>query len=449
MVPVEAFRVGTRGGIDHGMPSLPLAAEPGFSLGDPYVLGLLFAGLALFAAVGALSHQHERAFSAAVIYLLLGVVASLGLTVVGVELLNPLDDHLLIERLAEFAVIVALFSAGLKIDRPLGWQRWRSAALLLGVAMPVTIAAVALFGTQVMGLSLGAALILGAALAPTDPVLASDVQVGPPGEGDEPEHRFALTAEAGFNDGLAFPFVFLGIFIAAEQGTGWVVEWLAADVVYAIVVGLVVGTLSGRLIGALVLRLRERRLVLEELDGWLAIATVLAVYGLTEAIGAYGFLAAFAGGLSFRRYEHDHEYNASVHAGAEAVEKFSELALVLLLGSTVTFAGLAQPSLAGWLLVPVLLLVIRPLTVMLSLLRAPLDGNERRFVAFFGIRGIGTFYYVAVAIGAGVLSAHEASVVYWTAIACVGVSIILHGVSAGPAVRWVARRERGSGGMVP
>lgn len=415
------------------MPDSWVAADPGFSFADQYAVALVFAGVALFAAVAALSHQGERAFSAAVVYLLLGAVAAFAFNSLGAELLDPLEDHELIEHLAEFAVIVALFSAGLKLDRPLDWSGWRSVAALLGIAMPVTIAAVTAFGTQVMGLSLGAALILGAVLAPTDPVLASDVQVGPPGEGDEPEPKFALTAEAGFNDGLAFPFVFLGVFVAGQGGTGWVAEWLAADVLYAIVVGLLVGAAGGRAIAALVHRLRERGLLVKDFDGWLAIATLLAVYGITEVIGAYGFMAAFAGGLSFRRYEAHHDSIGRVHGGAEAVEKLSELALLLVLGSTVTLTGLTEPGLTGWLLAPVLLLVIRPIAVGLSFVRSPLTLAERGFIGFFGIRGIGSFYYVAVAIGAGVMSVAEATVVYWTVLVCVGVSIVLHGTTATPA----------------
>lgn len=421
---------------------MELAADPGFSFADAYALGLLFAGAALLAAVGALSHQHDRAFSAAVVYLLLGAVASLTLAVMGVDLLDPLNDHELMERVAEFAVIVALFAAGLKLDRPIDWAGWRSVVPLLAVAMPLTIGAVALFGTQVMGLSLGAALILGGVLAPTDPVLASDVQVGPPGEGGESEPRFALTAEAGLNDGLAFPFVFLGVFVAAEGGTSWVGEWLAADVLYAIVAGTLTGAVGGRAVAAFVHWLRARGWLLEEFDGWLAIATVLLVYGLTELIGAYGFLAAFAGGLSFRRYEahHDQRYIGRVHGGIQTVEKFSELALLLLLGSTVTLAGLSEPGLGGWLLVVVLLLVIRPLAVIVALLGSPASRAERSFIAFFGIRGIGSFYYVAVAIGTGAMSAAEASVVYWTVLACVGASIVLHGVTATPATARLMER---------
>ena len=160
----------------------------------------------MFAAIGALSHEHERAFSASIIYLGLGAVAAVVIQLAGVDWIDPLEDESLIERLTELAVIIALFGTGLKLDRPLNRESWGGVARLLVFAMPLTIGAVALFGTQVMGLSLGAAIVLGAMLAPTDPVLAGDIGVGPPGDEDEHEPNFSITGEAGLNDGLALPF---------------------------------------------------------------------------------------------------------------------------------------------------------------------------------------------------------------------------------------------------
>lgn len=401
--------------------------------------------MVLFAAVVALSQQHERAFTAAVVYLVLGAVASLGLQLLGGHPLDPLDDAELIERLSEFAVIVALFSAGLRLDRPLGLRAWRSTVLLIVVVMPLTIAGVTLFASEAMGLSLGAALILGAVLAPTDPVLASDVQVGPPGEGEEPETHFALTSEAGLNDGLAFPFVFMGVFVAAEGGTSWLGEWVIADVAYAIIVGIGIGAVAGWLMAAAAARLRRRGLLLSEFDAWLPIAAVLAVYGLTEAVGAYGFLAAFAGGLAFRRHERLAEHHDRVHGGAAVVEKMTELALVLLLGSTVTVAGLQEPGALGWLLAPLLLLVIRPTAVLLAFVRSRLGLAERAFIGWFGIRGIGSFYYAAVAINAEVLTESEASIVYWTVIVCAGFSIVAHGITSTPLTRRLGLKPPASG----
>ncbi len=414
-----------------------VAASPGFHAPDVYAVALVFLGLAVAAAVGALSHQHDRAFSASLIYLALGLGAAVVIQLSDLRWLDPVDDAVVVRRLAEFGVIVALFSTGLKLDRGLSWRGWASVARLLGIAMPLTIGAVVVFGTLGMGLSLGAAIVLGAVLAPTDPVLAGDIGVGPPGEEDEREPHFGITAEAGLNDGLAYPFVLLGLFVAARDGTDWIPEWVLADLVWSIVAGVAIGAAMGYGAAALAVRLRDRRLLASEYDGWLALAAVLVIYGVTEVATAYGFLAAFAGGLAFRRYERDHELNARVHTGAEVTEKFAELALILLLGSTVTLAGLAEIGLGGWALVLILLFAIRPLATFAALLPTRLPLAERAFIGWFGIRGIGSFYYVAVALGAGVLEAAEAEVVYWSVIACVGVSIILHGVSSRPAARRV------------
>src|SRR5215207_647229 len=344
-----------------------LAASEGFSFGEAYPIGMLLAGIAVMAAVGALSHQHAHAFSASVIYLTMGLGAALIVTGLDIAWLRPADDHTLLEHLSELAVIVALFATGLKLERPLTWASWAGVARLLVVAMPLTIAAVALLGWAAMGLSAGAAIILGAAVAPTDPVLAGDIGVGPPGDEEEREPNFSITGEAGLNDGLALPFLLLGAFVASEGGTGWLREWLLADVVWAIGVAVVVGAAVGYGLAALAVRLRDRQLLDPRFDGWLAIAAVLVLYGATEALSALGFVAAFVGGVAFRRYEHGHEYNARVHDGAEMVEKFAELAVVLLLGTLVTVEGLKAPELSGWVLVAAVVLVLRPVAVLVSL----------------------------------------------------------------------------------
>jgi NhaP-type Na+/H+ or K+/H+ antiporter len=188
-------------------------------------------------------------------------------------------------------------------------------------------------------------------------------------------------------------------------------------------------------IAALAVTLRERDLLAGAFDAWLAIPSALVIYGVAEVAGALGFIAVFAGGIAFRHFEHGHEYNRRVHDGAEAVEKFGELAVILLLGSMLTISGLEEPGLSGWLLVPVLLLLIRPLAVAVALVRGSLPGHERAFVAWFGVRGIGSLYYAAVAVSVGVLSSDEIETIVWTAIACVVASILIHGATATPLAR--------------
>jgi sodium/hydrogen antiporter len=421
---------------------LPIASKPGFEAGSTWALALLFAGVTLCAGIGALSHQRERAFSASVIYLVLGLVVAALIPVLGGTALDPVDDAKVVERVAELALVVAVFTTGLKMERRLHWREWGSVTRLIVVVMPVTITLIAVFGTQVMGLSLGAAILLGAILAPTDPVLAGDIGVGPPGEQSDEETRFAISAEAGINDGLASPFVLLGVFVAGQAGTGWLAEWVAADMVYAVVLAIAVGVLGGYGLGALVLQLRERGYLLAALDGFVAVAAPLLLYGAAELIGAYGLVAGFVGGVAFRRYESGHSYNRRVHDGAEIVEKFFELAVILLLGSMLSIAGLSEPGLAGWLLVPLLLLVLRPLPVAAVFFRSRrLTIRGRAFVGWFGVRGVAALYYLAFVVELHVLGASEQSIVAWTVLVCIAVSILVHGITSTP-LAWLAEDER-------
>ncbi|HKH17554.1 MAG TPA: cation:proton antiporter [Solirubrobacteraceae bacterium] len=419
------------------------AAGTGFDFFETFDFGVLFVGIAVFAAVGALSHQRERAFSASLIYLGLGGTAAIAIAALDIGWIDPIDDAATVEHLAEAALVMALFSAGLKLERPLTLRDWATVTRLLALAMPVTIGAVALLGAGLLGLSAGAALLLGAALAPTDPVLAGDIGVGPPGEEEEHEPNFALTAEAGLNDGLAAPFVLAGLFVAEQGGGEWAWEWLAADVVYAIAAGVGIGAGIGTLAAWSVKRLRSRDMLAATFDGFHAIATALVIYGLAELIGGYGFLGVFAGGLAFRRYEHDHEINATVHEGAERLEKLLELAVILLLGSMLTAAGLGAPGWEGWLLAALLLVVVRPLACLLCLAGSRMDHrDEKAFVAWFGVRGVGTIFYAAMIVVSGALGPDEQELVVWTCIAAVLVSIAVHGVTAGPSLsRLLARRD--------
>jgi NhaP-type Na+/H+ or K+/H+ antiporter len=407
-------------------------ADLGFSFADPFAIAVAFVGVAVFAAIGALSHEHDRAFSASLFYLAFGLIAAGGIHVLGIGWLDPFRDSSLFEHATELAVVVALFATGLKLERELSFHGWRNVARLLLVAMPLTIGAIALFGSLVMGLSLGAAIALGACLAPTDPVLAGDIGVGPPGEEEEREPNFSITGEAGLNDGLGFPFLLLGVAVAKGEG---LVEWALADVAYGIAAGLAIGAVLGYAVAALTVRLRDHELLAHELDGWVAIAAVLLIFGVSEIAGAYGFLAAFAGGVAFRRYEHTHERNRGVHQGAEVVEDAAELALILVLGSCMTLTGLGEPGVAGWLLVPLLLLVIRPVAVLASLVRSGQRPRERLFVGWFGVRGIGSLFYASAAIGLGAFGDGDTRVMFWTVAIAVIVSIAVHGVSAAPLTR--------------
>jgi NhaP-type Na+/H+ or K+/H+ antiporter len=416
-----------------------VALSEGLHFGGYFTLAVTGLGIALLVAVAALSHQEERAYSAAVFYIGLGALAAVGISILGVDPLDPIRNHKLLEHMSELALTVAVFAAGMTVELKVRSRSIVSILILLLVVMPATIALVAVFGQLVMGLSLGAAILLGAALAPTDPVLAGDVGLGPPGVGTEGEPRLSLHTEAGVNDGLASPFVLLGLFIAEHDGTSWFGEWLFWDVIWACGVALAIGIGTGAGAAWLVTRARSRHLMDKSLDGWAAVGIVLAVYGGTEMLGAYGLLALFFAGFSFRRYEYGHEVHEGVHAGVETAGTFLELTVLLLLGSMLTLTGLGIPGFSGWLLAPLLIFVIRPVLVMTTSGRSLASFRERLFLAFFGVRGVAALYYAAIIAGSGALSTAETESVVWTAVAVVIFSIVVHGISSTPVTRVLLR----------
>jgi len=406
------------------------AVKPGFELFDVFSIELAFIGLALLAAVVALTREHERPYSAALIYLLLGLGASAALHFADVGWIDPLQDHELVEHLTEFALIVSLFASGITINRSLRWREWRAVVGLLVIAMPLTIAALAAYGAWAMGLSFGLAIALGATLAPTDPVLAGGIGLGGPETRDESDARFTLTAEASLNDGAVAPFVLLGIFVLEHDGTDWLGSWLIADVTWSLAVPLALGAAAGPLLGRIVAQLRRRDLMSRDFDALLAIGAVLLVYGVADTLDTYGLLAVFATGVTFRRYEEGRDPDWRLHESAGVFKTFLELGAILLLGSLVAFDGLEAPGLAGWLIAPVALLVVRPVIVLLLLARSTMSTGERLFLAWFGVKGIASLYYVTFLLAETSLPEETQGTLFWTVAVTVMISIAAHGITA-------------------
>jgi NhaP-type Na+/H+ or K+/H+ antiporter len=313
------------------------------------------------------------------------------------------QDHLKItERLTELVVIVALMGAGLKLDRPLAWATSQLTWRLIGIAMPLTIAALAVLGTWLLGLGAAAAILLAASLAPTDPVLASDVQAGPPGEGMEDEVRFTLTAEAGLNDGLAFPFVNLGVALALASQTGqpWLGQWIAIDVVWKLSIGILLGWLVGRTLGWITFRLPNRVELSRTGDGFVSLGITAVSYGLTELVHGYGFLAVFVSAIAFRSVERNHTYHQKLHDFSEQLERLLMMILLVIFGGAITSGALFEP--VSWsvvLFALVTIFLIRPLVGWVSLAGSSLPNDEKTVISFFGIRGLGSAYYLAYGLG--------------------------------------------------
>jgi NhaP-type Na+/H+ or K+/H+ antiporter len=431
------------------------------------IVGLLLVLMALASSV-----LKRMPVSTAMLYLLVGV----GVSPAGLQLLSvqPSTHSHVLERMAEIVVLLSLFTAGLKLSAGLRDRRWALPLRLALNSMVVTIALIALAGWMFLGLSAGAAILLGAILAPTDPVLASEVQVQDPGDRDK--LRFALTGEGGLNDGTAFPFVMLGLGLLGLHDLGaWGWHWLAVDVAWATGAGLATGWLLGSATGRLVLYLRREHQEAVGLDDFLALGLIALSYGCALMLHAYGFLAVFAAGLSLRRLEQresrDSRAGPSVEQAlihpdrsvaesaavdrrqapafmAQAVlgfneqaERIGELTIVITVGALL---WAVQWHLAQWGFVALLLLVIRPLAVQAGLAFAPgspVSRSQRWLIGWFGIRGVGSLYYLMYAVNHGLDPALAQRMTALT-LAVVVASIVVHGLSVTPLMTAYERAVR-------
>lgn len=432
------------------------------------VLGVLLLILALASA-----YLRWLPITTSLIYLGFGVlIGELG---VGLWEMDFLHIASWMVHLTEIAVLVSLFVSGLKLRMPLRHPAWTSAYFLAGPIMLACIAGVALFCHYLLGLSWGIAVLIGAILAPTDPVLASLVQVN--NSRDSDPVRYGLSGEAGLNDGTAFPFVVFGLLLV-EQGTlapGWVGEWALHRVVWAIPAGLLLGYLMGRLIGKLAIYLRARHADTSmSPNDSLALALIALAYVGAELIGAWGFLAVFAAGIGLRHAEKDaadESETPSEELIADAVPHLAEggltprvlpleseqitepkVAAGVMMGDILTFGGQLERSLEvllvtllgvlvsvhwDWRAIPLalaLFLLIRPLAVWVLMPRRCLDRTQRLTVGWFGIRGIGSLYYLSYAVTHGLLP-EETETIISLVLSVVALSIVIHGLSTQPLLQ--------------
>ncbi len=426
----------------------------------------LFVGVLLVTMVLTGTLLGRLPLNSAMVYLALGWL--LGPAAMDVLRPDPLANAALLERLAEVGLLISLFAVGLRLGVPLRDRRWRLPLRLAFVSMAATVAMVAAIGVWWLDLPLGAAVLLGAILAPTDPVLASDV---PADSGPDPDRLgFSLAAEGGLNDGAAFPFVMLafGLLGMHELGPG-MLAWWSIDLVWATLGGVAIGGVLGAATGRFVVYLRSRHDEAVGLDEFLGLGLVGMAYGLAQISAASGFLAVFAAGLALQRvreqprphsrplpaaagseghsYEtlatHSHHASATMRDSVQGfngqLEKLAELALVLLVGAMLAYA---KPLPAVWWFVPLMLLVLRPLSVLVATFGERLTTPQHAMIGWFGIRGIGSVFYLLFALRHGVdsrIAETLISLTLWTVVA----SIVAHGLTAQPLMQtYTAWRQR-------
>jgi sodium/hydrogen antiporter len=419
------------------------------------------AGLAVFVAAVLPKLLRDMPFSMPMVFLGAGMAAFALIPTLPDP--DPIVHSDFVLHLSEVCVIISLMGAGLALDRPVGRKRWSTTWRLLGIAMPLCIIAVTLLGLWFLGLGLGAALLVASSLAPTDPVLASEVQVGEPadheeGANKEDEVRFGLTSEAGLNDGLAFPFVYLAIAIsiAGSSPSAWFPEWFGVDVLWRLAVGLLLGFLTGKVLARIFFSARAESLRLSNhSEGFVALAATFLAYGVTEMIEGYGFIAVFVCAVTIRAAEHTHGYHRVLHSYVEQLERLMTVVILVLLGGAIA-RGLLEG--VGWtevLVALALLLVVRPLAGWLGLLGGKTGPRERIALSFFGIRGIGSLYYLSYALGKGNFGGQAEWL--WAFVGLVvALSIVIHGATTSPLMNRLdklrakkARAVSGDEGLAP
>ncbi|MEM7571498.1 MAG: cation:proton antiporter [Bacteroidota bacterium] len=410
-----------------------------------HILFLLLAGIALFGIFYLPQFLRRRLLTIPIIYVGFGLlVFSLP---INLPLISPEDnqfDRKVLEYLTELIVIVSLAGIGIKIDRKPSWANWQIGWYLLGIAMPLTIASMAALGYFFLDLPLATAILLGAVLAPTDPVLAGNVQVGPPNMGEESDVRFGLTLEAGLNDGLAFPFVYLAIaLLGASSISSTLIQWSSWDFGYRIAVGLASGIICGRLVSSFffwAIPKQNEQKTPDLKEGIFVLAAILVTYSLTELIEGYGFLAVFVAAVVGRQRQNKHAVHRRNYSAIDQVEQALLGTFLIAFGGVLATGGLSHLSWQGALCGIALLIAIRPLSAMLGFLGCRLPMREKIGISFFGIRGIGSIYYLAYAQNSQQdwpMIDTVWGIVNFTILA----SIIIHGLSVKPLMKWVDRAK--------
>lgn len=412
---------------------------------DPYEVALLVLGLGLLAGLLVPQVLLKRPALLAVSYLGLGAALFHFTPLEAPEILDGGTGRVVWERLTEAVVVISLVGAGLSIDRR-RFRHWAVTARLLLVTMPLTILLLAVGGWWLAGLSVPAALLLGAVLSPTDPVLAGDIQVGAPNSREEHPVRFALTSEAGLNDGLAFPFVYLAIAAAAAglstagspEGWAWLGEWAWRDLLARVAIGVAAGVVLGWVLGKLLYRVPGSRPLAASGSGVLALVIFLVAYGATELVGGYGFLAAFFAAFMIRRESIGHGFNERL-AGFISEVEHAAIVLVLVLMGGAALVAFPTLTLADGAVALLLIFVFRPLAGLLALRGCRDSWRTRWTIAFFGVRGVGSVYYLAYAFGAA--GFEDAPRLWGIVIFATTVSAAFHGLTAIPVMRWLERHR--------
>jgi NhaP-type Na+/H+ or K+/H+ antiporter len=392
--------------------------------------------------IGLLSDPLKRSLlSLPMIGLLAGVLLGPGVSGL-LDVAKWGNQHLILEEAARLTLGIALMGVALRLPKRDPFRRWRSLLVLLVLVMPLMWLSSGLLTFLILGVPFWVALLVGAVVTPTDPVVASTIVTGNMAEENLPERiRHTLSGESGFNDGLAYPFVFLPILMLAHPPEEALLHWLIHTVLWEVGMAVVVGALVGYAAGWL-LEWAEAKDTIEQ-TSFIAytLALSLAVLGGAKLIGTDGILAVFVAGLAFDMAVRGSD-RAQEQRVQEAVNRFFILPIFVLLGLTLPWEQWLALGWAG-LALAVAVLLFRRLPEVLAL--NPLLGRVRGlqdalFLGWFGPIGVAALYYANLS-----LRETGAEVAWVAGSLIITASIIVHGVTAAPLTKLYGRKVGSDG----
>jgi sodium/hydrogen antiporter len=398
-----------------------------YFVAESYMLMLLAAGIvALLAATVPVLMQRQHV-SAPIIYVAIGIIVYFFARQYEFK---PLDHLQLIERVTEFVVLVALTNAGLKISEPFKWKTWRHSFRLLAIGMIITIIAAAFLGWWVIGFAPSTALLFGAIISPTDPVLASELQTSQPSKKDISDIKLGLTTEAGINDGLAFPFVYFAIY-AATKGMNyenWIGEWFAHKFLIKIAIAVVIGLCCGQLLYKLIFSIKDKTQLSQISRGIISIGLVLLPYAISEIVSGYGFLAVFVAACMFSAREEYNEHMDVLHDFNEEIEGIVVAIIFLMTGFFIAYHYHILYDLDVIIVALLMVFVVRPAAGYISFIKSGLTPFQKFVLSFYGIRGVGSLYYMAYALTSAPFTG--AKKLLEVTIVTIFISMLVHGLSS-------------------
>lgn len=334
-------------------------------------------------------------------------------------------------RLPEAYLALALMSSGLSINKPFSLRGWKIPLRLSSLTLLLSTAIIAIIGFTFLGMDPALAILVGAALSPTDPLLSNDLQIALADEATSDESLFSISGEAAINNGLCLALVSLAVLLSQNSGVrdGTLLQWLAYDLLYRILAAIITGYGLARAIYFLYFRLFPERIQPAIQDGLLAVATTFLVYALAEAFQGYGLLAVFIAAITVRNQELRQQRATLFFSSMQQLERIVWVALLIYTGFQLLRFDFRSLPTAYWMAAIAIVLLIRPVTAFMGLTGVSMQFRRKAFISLVGIKGFGSVYFLTLGMKQGVEESSNS--LTWVTLVVL-MSLLYHGIICKP-----------------